>query len=446
MQNKFKDSSDDNVFMSERVHKIASFKGVDIYRIKTGKFKTNSINFFFMDNLTRENVTSNALIPAVLRRGCKQFPTFRDIALNLEELYGAGLDCGVSKKGECHIIQFYTEYMSDSYAAEGAKQFERAFDLLFGIINEPVLENGVFKEEYLAQEKDNLKKLIDGRINDKMQYSVEKCFEEMCSEEPYGIYEYGYTSDLEKIGSKELYEKYMEMLTEYPLQVYLSGDMDDACVQIVLERLNSLQRNNLREISCCSFEKTVDNVKSISEKMNITQGKLTMGFRTNTSALDGDYYSLIVYNGILGGGIHSKLFQNVREKAGLAYYAFSRLEKLKGLLVIGSGIDFNNKDKAQKIIMQQLEEIKNGNISDYEFESTLKTIETGIKSLLDSQMQIVDFYLSQAIAGTDDTFDSIAEKVKKVKKEHVVSISRKINLDTVYFLDGNNAAGGSNEN
>ena len=126
---------------------------------------------------------------------------------------------------------------------------------------------------------------------------------------------------------------------------------------------------------------------------------------------------MMVYNGILGGGIHSKLFQNVREKASLAYYAFSRLEKFKGLMVISSGIEMKNKDKALEIILQQLEEIKKGNISDYEFESTMKTIETGIKSLKDSQMQIVDFYLSQAVAGTKDSFDDIIDKGEKGDKK-----------------------------
>ncbi len=420
----------------EKVEKIAAFNGIEVYKIAAGKFKTSSINFFFNDNLSRESVTSNALIPAVLRRGCNQLKTFRDIALRLEELYGASFDCGVAKKGECQIIQFYMEFVSDKFTLEDSSLFESAFDLLFEIVNAPELENGAFREGYLLQEKDNLKKLIESRMNDKMQYGVERCFEEMCREEPYGIYEYGYVSDLENITSGKLYAQYKKMIEEYPLQVFLAGDLDSGKIDRVIKKLSTMARNQVKKLNCCNVEKSVDTVKNITEKMNVTQGKLTLGFRTNTPPGGADYYSLVVFNGILGGGIHSKLFQNVREKASLAYYSYSRLDRFKGLMVISSGIDMKNKDKAQEIMLEQVKEIRKGNISEYEFESTIKTIETGIKSLMDSQMQIVDFYLSQAVANTSDSFATMAEKIKKVTRQDVIDISSKIQLDTVYFLTG----------
>lgn len=446
MQNKLMNTLETAALTGEKTQKIASFKGLDIYRIVTDKFKTNSINFFFLDNLNRENVTKNALIPAILRRGCMDHPTFRDIALRLEELYGASFDCGVSKKGECQVIQFYTEFMSDSYSTGDSSQFQNAFKLLYEIVTKPVLDNGVFKEDYVTQEKENLRKLIEGRINDKMTYSVEKCYEEMCSDEPYGIYEYGFVNDLAAINASGLYEKYREMIEHYPLQVFLCGDMKDEYVTMALNELLKLQRDDVNIVNCCNGNKEVVEVKNITDNMNVTQGKLTLGFRTNTQVGSSDYYPLVIYNGILGGGIHSKLFQNVREKASLAYYAYSRLEKFKELMIISSGIDFSNREKAQEIILKQMEEIANGNISDYEFDATMKTSETGIKSLMDNQMQIVDFYLSQNVAGTDDNFESLAAKLKKVTKQDVIEVSKKIKLDTIYFLNGKTASGGSNEN
>jgi predicted Zn-dependent peptidase len=423
-----------NTLLVEQALKIASFNGIDIYGINSGKFKTNSINFFFLDNLNRQNVTKNALLPAVLRRGCRKYPTFRDIALRLEELYGSSFDCGVTKKGERHIIQFYIEFLSDNYTSGDSNQFENAFELLYEIINQPVLEKGVFKEDYLEQEKDNLKKLIESRVNDKMQYSLERCFEETCRNEPYSIYDYGFTADLKSIGTEDLYKQYRDMLETYPLQVYLSGDMDEAMIRKVIDLLMGMKRGTARQLIGNSQGKNVREVANVTEKMNITQGKLCLGFRTNIQVQSSDYYTLLVYNGILGGGVHSKLFQNVREKASLAYYVFSRLEKFKGLMVVGSGIEITNRDKALEIIMQQLEEIKKGNITDYEFDSTIKSIETGIKSLKDSQMQIVDFYLSQAVAGTKDSFDDIIANVKKVAKKDIVAVAAGIKLDTIYFL------------
>lgn len=424
----------ENVLIAEQALKIASFNGIDIYKISTGKFKTSSINFFFQDNLTRENVTKNALLPAVMRRGCEAYPTFRDIAMQLEKLYGASFDCGVTKKGERHIIQFYTEFLSQQFIPDGTDSFTAAFDLLFNIITRPAFENGRFKEDYLAQEKDKLRMLIESRVNDKMQYSVERCLEEVCKNEPYGIYDYGFVEDLEAISSEELAKHFMEVLQTYPLQVYLTGSISGRQMDAVVDRLYKMVRRNLRPL-CSGFSKIQSTeVRHVTETMSITQGKLCLGFRTNIAPDSKDFQTLMVYNGILGGGIHSKLFQNVREKAGLAYYAYSRLEKFKGLMVISSGIEFKNKDKALEIILKQLDEIKNGAITEQELEATVKNMETGIKSLGDSQMNIVDFYLSQMVSGTNDNFNDVIEKVKSVTPDEVVRIASHITLDTVYFL------------
>ena len=423
-----------NRAVEEQALKIASLNGIDFYQIKTEKFKTNTINIFFHDNLRKETAAKNAMVPAVLRRGCERFPTLRDISLYLEELYGASFDCGVTKKGERQIIHFYIEFVSDKYAGGNAGQFEKATDLLIDIIMKPVVEKDAFRNDYVDQEKENLRKLIESRVNDKMQYAVDRCFEEMCKDEPFGIYDYGAVDDLADINSRNLFEHYKSMLETYPMQVFITGNVGEDKIKGIIDKLSNIKRGKIKKVDITNIEKEVVKVRNVTEPMNVNQGKLSLGFRTNTSSNDEDYYALMVYNGILGGGIHSKLFQNVREKASLAYYVFSRLEKFKGLMIISSGIETDNKDKAIDIILSQMDEIQKGNISDYEYDSTLKAIETGIKSLRDNQLQMVDFYLSQAIVNTDDNFETLNEKIKKVSKQDVVEVSKKIKLDTIYFL------------
>jgi predicted Zn-dependent peptidase len=416
------------------VSQIASVNGIKIFHIKSQKFKTNSINIFFHDDLSKERATKNALLPAVLKRGCEGYPTNRDISLRLEELYGAVFDCGVTKKGESQVIQFYLEFVSDKYAKSGDNLTQKTFDLLLKIITKPIVENNVFKAEYVEQESKNLKELIEGRINDKVQYAVDKCLEEMCKGEPFGIYDYGSLEELQKINAKNLYEHYKYFLETLPVYVFIYGDLDDNKIKYIIDGLSAIRRGSVKTVGKTGIESKVGDVKNITERMNVTQGKLCMGFRTNVSPDSKDYYKLMVYNSILGGGLHSKLFQNVREKAGLAYYVFSRLDKFKGLMVISSGIEIDNRDKAIEIIKKQLEDIKNGNITDYEYEASIKSMETGVKSLIDSQLQVVDFYLSQHIIGKDDGPNDIIEKVKQVTKKDVVDIAEKIKLDTLYFL------------
>lgn len=419
---------------TEQAVRAASFNGIDIYVIRSDKFKTSSIHFYFQDNLEREYVTTNALLPAVIRRGSEDYPTSRDITMRLEELYGASFDCGVSKKGERHLLYFYTEFLSRRYIPGGSDSFAAGFDLLYGIISRPVLENGMFREEYVSQEKDKLRMLIESRVNDKMQYSVDRCLEEVCREEPYGIYEYGFTSDLDSIGAEELTGRYRTMMESYPLKVFLVGDITDKDTDMVIVRLSGLKRSNLIALRDGFMQKRGVEPRHVTETMNVTQGKLCLGFRTNTAPGGSAYYNLMVYNSILGGGVHSKLFQNVREKASMAYYAYSRLEKFKGLMVVSSGIETGNKDKALDIMLKQLEEIKKGAVTEYEMEASVKSIETGIKSLADSQAGMVDFYLGQAISGTNDNLADIIKNVKKVAKDDVIRTADDIVLETVYFL------------
>jgi predicted Zn-dependent peptidase len=427
-------------FNAGKAVRVSSFNSIDIFRVYTDKFKTNSIHFFFQDNLTREDVTKNALLPAVMRRGSMTYPTLRDISMELESLYGASFDCGVTKKGERHIIHYYTEFLSRQYVPDGTDTFAAGLDLLFDIVTRPALVNGRFNEEYLAQEKENLKIRIESRVNDKMQYSVDRCIEEVCRNEPYEIYDYGFVEDLAGISADDLTKHYKKMLETFPMQVYLVGSITDEEADRVSDMLSKLVRMDIISLGNGFAKKEAAEPRHVTETMNVTQGKLCLGYRTNTAPDSDDFPALMVCNGILGGGIHSKLFRNVREKASLAYYAYSRLEKFKGLMVISSGIDTGNKQKALEIIEQQLDDMTKGNITDYELEATVKSIETGVKSLTDSQINIVDFYLSQTISGANDDFSTVIEKAKKVTKDEITAAARRIVLDTIYFLT---AAGGS---
>ncbi|MDP4179789.1 MAG: pitrilysin family protein [Bacillota bacterium] len=423
-----------NLNSEEKVAIIDSFNGIEVYRVYADKFKTNSINIFFQDELSKENAAKNALVPAVLRRGTSRRKSSREIAFYLEELYGSAFDCAVSKKGEYQIIQFYADYVSDKYTGNNTNLFKDCLELLFEIITEPLLENGAFKKDYLEQEKDNLKKIIEGRMNDKVQYAVERCFEEMCKGEPFEIYEYGSIEDLNKIDAGSLYDHYKYILESLPMKVFISGDMEDAKIEYAIKMLKTLKRGNIKDLASPQIIKNVADTRTVTEKLDVSQGKLSIGFRTNTTPSEKDYYSLVVCNSILGGGIHSKLFQNVREKESLAYYAFSRLEKFKGLMLISCGIETANKDKAFDVIMKQIEEIRQGNISDYEYDSSFKSIKTGLESLKDSQLSIVDFYLSQKISNTTDTLKTLYEKFEAVTRDDIVAAAKKVKLDTVYFL------------
>ena len=409
-------------------------QGRNLYHIPTDKFKTSTISIFIHRPLKKEEATMNALLPYVLRRGSKDFPSSQIIAKYLEELYGASFDCGVNKKGEDHIIYLNFEVINDRYIPGQEKLFNDILEFAHSILFNPLLDGEGFKKEYVIQEKKKIEDLIKGLVNNKMVYAVERCYQEMCRDEAFSIYELGSIEDLDAIDEKGLYQHYKEVIYSSPIDIFIVGQMDEEKIYEKVTRLFSDKGNQVKTYPNTQIITKVGQVKKIEEALEVNQGKLSLGFRTKISPRDKEYYPLIIYNGILGGGPHSKLFNNVREKMSLAYYVFARLEKFKGLMIISSGIEFVNYQKALDEILTQVEEIKNGNISDYEYEATIKSYINSIRSLADNPIYMTDYYLGQLVAGTDDTFEGLIEKISTVKKEDVISVAQNIELDTIYFL------------
>ena len=207
--------------------KIEIKQGITFHKIQTNKFKTNLFAIFLTVPLNRETVTKNALISAILRRGSKNLPSQEQISKKLEEMYGAGFDCGIEKSGDYNTIKFYLELINDQYLPKKEDLSSKAIELLLSIAFNPYTENGAFKEEYVEQEKENLKQIIEGKIDNKGSYALERCLEEMYKGKPYGLYKYGYVEDLEKITSKELYNYYLEMIQSCKIDIFASGELQE---------------------------------------------------------------------------------------------------------------------------------------------------------------------------------------------------------------------------
>lgn len=407
--------------------------GIRLRVLPTEKFKTVTISFCFHRDLD-EDYTYNALIPAVLKRGCEGFETLKDIERHLESLYGALFDVGVQKKGERQILRFSMEVVNDEYLAEQGI-LAQAFYFLNRVINRPVLEDGGFKKDYVGQEKENMKNRIRSLVNDKIQYSLERCAQEMCKGEKYSRYVFGDIDELEKLDSSKLYSVYRDTVRSSPLDVFVVGNIQPEKVQLLVEQsFSAMERKGITNLPKTVYKKLQVVPKTVTEEMDVNQGKLAMGFRTNINAAEEEYFPLLVYSSILGGGPHSKLFINVREKASLAYYAFARLEKFKGLMFIGAGIDFDKYDQTVNIIMDQLDAMVKGQITSQEFEGAINALVTSLKGTLDQPSQLIDYYLGNSVIDSDITVEELIERIKGVTVDEVVEVAHKVKLDTVYFL------------
>lgn len=407
---------------------------IDVYVIPTDKFKTVLVTVLARQLLSRDSASKTALLPSVMERGSRDYPTYRDLMIRLEELYGAGFSSDVLKKGEKQVLSFSLEVINDFYAP-GKDMLRQGTDILRSVLHRPLLENGGFKQEYVEQEKEQLAKEIKGLVNDKVNYALERCVQEMCKDEPFGVFKYGSLEELECITPPSLYDYYQDLLAHNPLDIYIVGAVQaEAAFDLAEETFARANGQRRREIPPDQVHKVPTEVRYQREELPVNQGKLTLGYRTNTAYRDDDYVALLFYNGVLGGFPHSKLFQNVREKASLAYYAFSRLEKHKGIQLIGSGIEMENYDRALEIIMEQVELVKKGEINHDEMENTRRGLINQFKLIADSPYNMLGLSLDGLLGEKQAGVDYYLSKLEEVKVDDVVAAAHKVHLDTVYFL------------
>lgn len=410
--------------------------GIKLHTIKTEKFKTNLIAVMLTTKLDRKNVTKNALIPAVLRRGTKFMQTQEEINKKMEDMYGASFDCGLDKTGDNQILKFYMETVNNEFLPQDAENMiKSSIEKIFEIIFNPYLENGVFKKEYVEQEKENIKQIIDGKIDSKARYALDRCIEEMYKNEPFGLYKFGYVEDLKDINEKNLYEYYLELIKTCKIDIYISGIVDEN-IQNIIKQNENIEKLQERKPDFKEFElvkKENGEAKEIQESMEVTQGKLILGLDVNI--LDKDArYKIMIYNSLLGGSANSKLFQNVREKASLAYTASSSYYRFKNNIFINCGIDIPNYQKALEIIKKQIEDMKNGDFTDEEIENAKNGIIASIKTIDDEQDTEITYYFGQELSGTKTRLEEYIENIQKINKADVLEVAKQISINTIYFL------------
>ena len=413
-------------------------EGIKIHKIETNQFKTNLYAIFLATPLKRENVTKDALIAAVLRRGTKNIISQDKISKELEEMYGASFDCGIEKTGDNHIIKFYLEALNEEFLPEKEELTQKCINILLDIVTNPFVENNGFKQEYVDGEKENLKQIINGKIDNKARYSLDRCVEEIFKGEPYGLYKYGYVEDLEKITPQNLYEYYKELIKNCKIDIYYSGIFDNDNTEKIIEK--RLQENNIEPRNAkyvinneMTEKKQKSETKTVEESMDVTQGKLVLGLQIDDNNKN-SRFAASVYNAILGGGANSKLFQNVREKNSLAYTASSSYIRTKNVILVHCGIDIDKYEKALETIKEQIEDMKKGNFTDKDIEDAKKLIISSVKSISAEQDTEITYDYGQELSNEHTTIKDYQQNIEQVKREQIVDIANKININTIYFL------------
>lgn len=406
-------------------------EGVNLYYIPAKRFKTVDIDVMFFSPLSEKNASMNALITPVLKSGCENYEDAAKLNTRLEELYGASLSACAAKMCEASVARFSMQYVNEKYLEEKGVD-EAALSLLCDVIFKPVTENGAFKKEYFELERKNLIESIESVINDKRTYAAWRCKEEMCKNEPYGVFSQGKISVIKEITPEAAFDYYKNEMLCGKCDIYVCGDVD-------IDKTFGIIKSRFVGNHCADYPKTTvitdcKEPKRITEKMDVEQGKLSLGFRCGEISCQKDYFALYMFDKIFGGTPVSKLFNNVREKLSLAYYVSSQTDKLKGIMTINSGIEIPTFQAAYDEIFVQLEAMKKGDFTEEEQAAAQAASVNEIENIKDSPSAIIRYYASQIFSGMNLDPEEYLEGIKAAGREQIIDAANKIKLDTVYFL------------
>ena len=410
--------------------------GLNLYYIPETKFKSTYITINIHNELKAETASVCALLSDVMQRGSRKHPDEIAISTYLQELYGASFAADIKRKGIDQILTFAVSYVDDSYLPEGEACADKVLEFLFDMLLDPYLENGAFSSTYVAQEKVNLINDIEALINEKRAYSVWRLIENMCENDVYSVHELGSVDAVNNITPENLYAFYKDVLFNGPIDIFVAGKADvSAICAYAQERFKNIDISNHVYPVPALYNQSLQG-REVVERFDVTQSKLCLGYKTSIAPTGEDYYKLMVYNSILGGGAHCKLFNEVREKLSLAYYAGSRLERFKGLMIISAGIESTNKEQALEEIFAQVDLMKQGKFTDEEFDASVKSIVNSLRTMGDSIGYLTDYYLGQTITGEQTTLEDYIAKIESVTREDVMRVAQNLELEMVYFLTG----------
>lgn len=414
-------------------------QGVELVCVRTDRFKTGLFSVTLAVPLRRETAAAGALIPEVLYRGCSKYPDIESISAAVDGLYGASFGPFVRQRGESQCIGFLCSFIDDCYTLNGSALLEPAAELLSELLLKPLTVQGLFRRDYVKSEGANLSDCIRARVNDKWNWSIFRLLQEMCVGEAYALDKLGTAEEALVMTPEMLWTAYQTLLAQARIIFYYGGSADPGRVEDAVRRFfKPLLTGRTADIRCQVVSKPKGPVRTVEEVMDVAQAKLAIGFRTGGIVVGhSDYPALLVCNALYGGSATSKLFANVREKLSLCYDISSVIDKLKGLMVVTAGVETTDLDRAQDVVLGQLEAVRRGDFTLEELNAAVRAVSNGLRSRRDSQGCLEDDCVTELLStGRMDDGMALIRAVEQVTADDVVRSAQMLGLDTVYRLTG----------
>ncbi len=419
--------------MQNSFHREQVADGIYFSHVADSKFYSNCLSVSLIVPLAAETVTDNAVVPPVLRLGCRTCPDFTALNRRLGLLYGATLSSDVMRFGAYQVLSVSAKGLDRRVALRGEDMVRELCTLICDIVLDPLLLDGVFGKEQVELERHNLMDTILSEINDKRIYAQAQCHSLMFGDSPRALRPYGTVEQAQKITPLSAYEAYCRMLKTAQIELMFVGSGDyETALEAFRERFSGISREGVQKASP-SVAELSGPVKERTETMEVNQSKLVMGFRCRPQD-ERSVYDLRLMSAMYGGTPFSKLFLNVREKLSLCYYCSSRYDRSNGTLLVSSGVEKDKKQAAYEEILRQLQALRDGEFTDEDLQNTVLAMNTGFAATGDSLYALENWYLTQILFGQQHSPEEERTVMQTLTREEVVEAARGTELDSVYFL------------
>lgn len=407
--------------------------GVYFSSITDKRYKKNLISVAFSTQLSEDTATENVIVPVLLTKCNSKLPTYKAFNNKMSRLYASGIGGTAGRQYDLQTISFGAYYLDDIYALSGEKMTGIMTDILIDCLTSPVTENGVFSEKFVELEKKTVIDNIETAINDKRSYAIERAMKTICKGEPASVCSYGTVEKAKLITPDSAYKAYRRMLETMPCEIICTGCSDfDGVAEKFAAAFEKIGRHDI-ENTTIALSPVKTQTEEVTERLTVNQSKLVLGFKSHSD----DDAALVLLQKIFGGTTSSKLFRNVREKMSLCYYCSAARNDLKGIMLVNSGVENENIEKTKEAVIDQLEEIKNGNFTNEDINFAEMAIKNDFKSVADSAGNVSNWYFDCIRKNDIVTPEEKLVRYLGVSKERIIAAAKSMVLDSVYVLTGN---------
>ncbi len=407
--------------------------GVFLNTLDAQKFNRCRITIRFQYPACRETATASAVLPLVLERCCADYPDMTLLSRRLAKLYGADLSVDNSTNGANRVLTVSVTGIKDEFALEGEDLTAEYADLVFGVAFRPYLVNGLFDEEAVAIERGKLRQQLQAEVNDKRLYCVRQARRRFFGDSLAGVERDGYLEEADGVTPQLLTQVYEEMLCKASIEVTAIGAKDETVRRLLLAALEGRKRERQAPLPGLFMPRQQPDHQV--ETMDMVQAKLcllfTAGRCTGAQEIAASRLAMALY----GGSVTSRLFLNVREKQSLCYYCSSSYTSVTGCMMVDSGVEPANAQKAEAAILKELAQLCDGPITDEEMEDCRRGLLSSLESVEDSLSGLEGWYFAEiARGGPVSTPAQARAALEQVTKEQVRQVLRQFTLSVSYLL------------